>query len=411
VYWNNTVFFTGTGVPALAYPLINGKLGTTPVKSIQLTGSGHALITANGNTNGILWFISGSLWALNPETMKGIYTSDQAPNGRDHVPPVAHFASPIAADGKVFIGTQNSLVVYGLFPELSLIAGSGQKAALGTALPVALKVRLLDPYSQNPDSGVAVAFSDGNRGGVFNPPAPVTDANGYATTSYTLPKVLGTYTITASAGHLPVTFTETAVHGPMTAVVIKSGWNQSAPLLTPFPSPVIAKARDAYGDGIPGITVNFSSNGGGTFSANPVTTDSNGLASVNYTTGTEGGHIQILGTVSGFPSATFYEYVIPGAPTAVTKVSGDAQSAAPSTLLAKALVVKVTDRYGNVVPGVSVAFADGGAGGSFSANPVVTGSTGTASVNYTTPAKAGTITIKATVSGVSTAASFTVTVN
>jgi Bacterial Ig-like domain (group 1) len=411
VYWNNTVFFTGTGVPALAYPLINGKLGTTPVKSIQLTGSGHALITANGNTNGILWFISGSLWALNPETMKGIYTSDQAPNGRDHVPPVAHFASPIAADGKVFIGTQNSLVVYGLFPELSLIAGSGQKAALGTALPVALKVRLLDPYSQNPDSGVAVAFSDGNRGGVFNPPTPVTDANGYATTSYTLPKVLGTYTITASAGHLPVTFTETAVHGPMTAVVIKSGWNQSAPLLTPFPSPVIAKARDAYGDGIPGITVNFSCNGGGTFSANPVTTDSNGLASVNYTTGTKGGHIQILGTVSGFPSATFYEYVIPGAPTAVTKVSGDAQSAAPSTLLAKALVVKVTDRYGNVVPGVSVAFADGGAGGSFSANPVVTGSTGTASVNYTTPAKAGTITIKATVSGVSTAASFTVTVN
>ena len=64
----------------------------------------------------------------------------------------------------------------------------------------------------------------------------------------------------------------------------------------------------------------FSSNGGGTFSANPVTTDSNGLALVNYTTGTKGGTIQILGTVSGFPSATFYEYVIPGAPTAVTNV-------------------------------------------------------------------------------------------
>jgi acyl-coenzyme A thioesterase PaaI-like protein len=74
-------------------------------------------------------------------------------------------------------------------------------------------------------------------------------------------------------------------------------------------------------------------------------------------------------------------------------------------------VVKVTDQYGNVVPGVSVTFADGGAGGSFSANPVVTGSTGTASVNYTTPAKAGTVTVKATVSGVSTAASFTLTVN
>jgi hypothetical protein len=409
VYWNNTVFFTGTGVPALAYPLLNGKLGT-PVKSIQLTGSGHGLITANGNTNGILWFMSGSLWALNAETMKGIYTSDQAPNGRDHVPTVAHFASPIAADGKVFLGTQNSLLVYGLLPEVSVIAGNGQKAALGTTLPVALKVRVLDPYSQNIYSGVTVTFGDGNHGGVFNPPTAVTDANGYATSSYTLPKALGTYTLTASATGTG-TFTETALPGPMTAVVIKSGWNQSAPLLTPFAYPVIAKARDAYGDGIAGVSVNFSSNGGGTFSANPVTTDSNGLASVDYTTGTKGGNLQILATVSGFPSATFYEYVIAGPPTAVTKVSGDAQSAAPSTLLTKPLVVKVTDRYGNVVPGTSVSFADGAVGGSFSANPVVTGSTGTASVNYTTPAKAGTVTIKATVSGVSTAASFTVTVN
>jgi hypothetical protein len=174
---------------------------------------------------------------------------------------------------------------------------------------------------------------------------------------------------------------------------------------------VIAKARDAYGNGIPGIAVTFSSNGGGTFSKNPVTTDSNGLASVNFTTGTKGGNLQILANVSGFKSAVFYEYVQPGPPTAVVKVSGDAQTAAAGTLLAKPLVVKVTDRYGNVVPGVSVTFSNGGAGGSFSANPVVTGSAGTASVNYTTPAKTGTVTIKATVSGVSAAASFTVTVN
>jgi hypothetical protein len=31
------------------------------------------------------------------------------------LPAVAHFATPIGADGKIFIGTQNSLVVYGLF--------------------------------------------------------------------------------------------------------------------------------------------------------------------------------------------------------------------------------------------------------------------------------------------------------
>jgi Bacterial Ig-like domain (group 1) len=414
VYWDNRVYFTGTGVPALAYTLSNGKLQVpAAAQSIQLNGSGHGLITANGNANGILWFISGStLWALNAQTMKGIYTSDQAANSRDKVPPLAHFASPIAADGRVFIGTQNSLVVYGLLPELSAAAGNGQTAGVSKPLPIALKVRSMDPYSSNPYSGVTVTFSDSNRGGVFSPPTAVTDSNGYATTSYTLPGVVGTYTITASAaGNSPATFTETAVSGTMTAVVIKSGYNQSAPLLTPFPAPVVAKARDANGNGIPGIAVTFTSNGGGTFSANPVTTDSAGLASVNYTTGTKGGNLQILATVSGFPSATFYDYVIPGPPTAVTKVSGDAQAAAASTLLPKPLVVKATDQYGNVVPGVNVTFADGGAGGSFSANPVVTGSTGTVSVSYTTPAKAGTVTIKATVNGVSTAASFTVTVN
>jgi hypothetical protein len=79
-------------------------------------GGGHAILTANRNSNGILWFINGGrvLWALNAITLKVLYTSNQAANGRDTVPPLAHFATPIAADGKIFIGTQNSLVVYGL---------------------------------------------------------------------------------------------------------------------------------------------------------------------------------------------------------------------------------------------------------------------------------------------------------
>jgi hypothetical protein len=56
------------------------------------------------------------LFALDAKTLGLLYRSDQAANGRDKVPPLAHFATLIAADGKVFIGTQNSLVVYGLLP-------------------------------------------------------------------------------------------------------------------------------------------------------------------------------------------------------------------------------------------------------------------------------------------------------
>jgi CARDB protein len=119
VYWNNTVYFTAENSPVQAYTISNGTLVVPPfLEPIQIGGGGHAIITANGNSNGILWFINGGgpLWALDAITLKTLYTSGQAANGRDTLPPLAHFATPIAADGKVFIGTQNSLVVYGLLP-------------------------------------------------------------------------------------------------------------------------------------------------------------------------------------------------------------------------------------------------------------------------------------------------------
>jgi hypothetical protein len=117
VYWNNTIYFTGVALPVYAYGLQNGNL-VVPV-SVQspqsLGGGGHAILTANGSSNGVLWFVNGgNLLALDALTLQTIYTSSQAANGRDTVPPLAHFATPIAVDGKVFLGTQNSVVVYGL---------------------------------------------------------------------------------------------------------------------------------------------------------------------------------------------------------------------------------------------------------------------------------------------------------
>ncbi len=119
VYWNNTVYFTGQSSPVFAYTLSNGALVNPPsAQSIKIGGGGHAIITANGNSHGILWFINGArdLWAMDAITLQTLYTSNQAANGRDTLPPLAHFATPIAADGKVFVGTQNSLIVYGLLP-------------------------------------------------------------------------------------------------------------------------------------------------------------------------------------------------------------------------------------------------------------------------------------------------------
>ena len=81
-------------------------------------GGGHSVISANGSNDGIFWNLGGGgvLFALDAKTLSLLYRSDQAANRRDTVPPLAHFATPMVADSKVFIGTQNSLVVYGLLP-------------------------------------------------------------------------------------------------------------------------------------------------------------------------------------------------------------------------------------------------------------------------------------------------------
>lgn len=117
VYWNNTVYFTGDDSPVSAYTLLNGALVVpASVQSGSMAGGGHAMLTANGNSNGILWVMNGkNMYALNAITLKTLYTTSQAANGRDLVPGVAHFATPAAADGNVFLGAQANLVTYGLF--------------------------------------------------------------------------------------------------------------------------------------------------------------------------------------------------------------------------------------------------------------------------------------------------------
>src|SRR5438132_732314 len=49
-------------------------------------------------------------------TLSTLYNSNHAATCRDALPRLAHFATLIAADGKVFVGTQNSLIVYRLLP-------------------------------------------------------------------------------------------------------------------------------------------------------------------------------------------------------------------------------------------------------------------------------------------------------
>ena len=283
---------------------------------------------------------------------------------------------------------------------LTPTGGNNQTGNVGTVLPTALTV--LASNEGTAVSGVSVTFSDGGAGGKFNPTTAVTNSSGIATTSYTLPTTAGIFTLTAAAtGYASATFTETATSSKTLAV--SSGNNQTGSTGVPLPNPLVVLATN-NGTAVSGLSVTFTDNGaGGSFNPTTATTNSSGLASTSYTPGTA--NATITASATGYTSATFTEFV---AGANVLKVTGgNHQTGVGGTKLPTLLSVDATSN-GVAQSGVSVTYSDGGAGGSFSPNPVTTNTNGVASSAYTLPPGAATITVTASATSYS-AATFTET--
>src|SRR5579862_3087436 len=319
-YWNNKVYFSAHNDYLKAFSLTNGVLSSTPVaqSSTHYQVVGVPVVSANANTNGIVWLVrfvknngTEGLYAYNATpsgaTLPELYDTSQNAS-RDTLGGTAHFATPIVANGKVYVGTaatQSQLKVYGLLPTLSATAGNSQSGAVATTLPVALNVTAADSYQHLPISGVAVTFSDGGAGGTFNPTSAITNSSGIATTQYTLPTKAGAITISATnPNYVAGSFSETATAGNPAALADISGGYQSGVVGTTLPAPLLVRLKDTYGNVVPGIPVSFTDNGAnGTFTPpSPVTTDSTGTATVSYTLPAKAQTITITpsyGTLSG----------------------------------------------------------------------------------------------------------------
>jgi Big-like domain-containing protein len=418
-YWNNSVYVAGEGDYIKQFALVNGLLSSAPVSEtpISFTGFGPAStsITANGNTNAILWAIQHStpaLYAFDPTNLANeFWNSTQAAKLRDKLVPVMRFVTPTISNGKVYVSGSSALAVYGLLPLLSVGTGNNQTGVEKTVLPVPLSVVASDAYFANPMAGIAVTCKDGGAGGTFSPSSTqTTNSSGTVTYSYTLPAKAINITITCtSPGYISAVFNETSTTGVATSLIIVSGNNQTTPPNAPLPAPIVVKAENAKGFGVQGVPVNFTDNGaGGTFSATTVDTGSNGNATVQYTMGPKTGKVTITASSSGLKSVSFAETAVIGPAAIISVTGGNNQSGTVATKLTQALTALVTDAYNNPVSGVSVSFSDGGAGGTFSGpNPVVTGSNGTVTESYTLPVAAGTVTITATATGVTNPATFT----
>ncbi|MFZ0478716.1 MAG: Ig-like domain-containing protein [Terriglobales bacterium] len=409
-YWNGMVYFAPGAAPLQSFRVSNGLLVPAAQTGKSLTAGSHSpSVSANGTTNGILWLISDQLEAYNAVSLAPLYTSNTVPS-RDELPKLAHFASQTVANGKVYVATQTGLDVYGLLPYLTIASGNNQTAPVLGTLSTPLQI-LATSASGQPQSGITVSFSDGNKGGTFNPSSATTNSSGIASTTYTLPKKSGVYSLTATAtDYTAVTAIETAA--PLAAVRLISarGAKQTGAAGAILPNPVIAQARDKYDNPVPGLTVSFSANKNGVVTPSSTATNAEGWAIASLQLPTTVTTVKVSAKTAGLPAAGFPEYSVAGPAASITVSTGNNQSAQPGAILPQTLSVVVADQYGNPVSGAIVSFSDGGAGGHFSnPNPQSTPASGSVAQNYTLPASPGTITITATVGGITNAATFTET--
>jgi hypothetical protein len=121
-YFNGTLYYGDVSGTLKAFGFSAAKIMATPksqtATSFVFPGAAPS-VSANGIANGIVWAhenaATGVLHAYDAGNLAHeLYNSNQAAGGKDQFGPGNKYITPVVADGKVFVGTTNSVAVFGL---------------------------------------------------------------------------------------------------------------------------------------------------------------------------------------------------------------------------------------------------------------------------------------------------------
>jgi LmbE family N-acetylglucosaminyl deacetylase len=125
-YWGGQVFLQAENDYLRAFTLLNGLLSIPPLTGPSLFGPKGASpsVSSNGSFDGIVWVLQTDAYGTQgPAVLHAynaanvgteLYNSSQS-GTRDQAGAAVEFAVPTVANGRVFIGTQGTIDVYGLF--------------------------------------------------------------------------------------------------------------------------------------------------------------------------------------------------------------------------------------------------------------------------------------------------------
>lgn len=191
------------------------------------------------------------------------------------------------------------------------VAGNGQAKMISGTLDSAFVARVVDEFG-NPVAGVPVTFSidsipTGSTGVKLLVRNSMTDELGQAAAVLTLGTKAGVYVVSAQAGSLtgsPVKFTARATSSAPAAVVMFSGNDQSAPILSTLLAPFVVTVVDIAGNPVEGVGVVFAIDSipsgaiGQRLKVLNGTTDADGKASAILTLGSREGRYMVLASSS-----------------------------------------------------------------------------------------------------------------
>jgi hypothetical protein len=154
-YWNGHVYFWASTDHLRAFSFVNGVMSTasvsTSVETSNFPGS-TPVVSANGTTNGIVWnLLSANFATQGNETLQAhdaadvsklLYSSDQNAS-RDNPGPSVKFTVPTVANGKVYVGAEYQVSVFGLLngatqASAPAISPAGESFTSGSPLTITM---------------------------------------------------------------------------------------------------------------------------------------------------------------------------------------------------------------------------------------------------------------------------------
>jgi hypothetical protein len=338
-YWNNSIYFGGTGANGTtrsdnltAYSFVKGVLSTTPTSKSaeQFAFPGPTLsVSANGATNGIVWATKtdsldspgvSTLQAFNATNLANTIYSSNDNLSRDSPGVGSPFIVPTIANGKVYVGANGQLSVYGL---------------LGVT-PIA-PAPVITPSSESYSGTVTVTITDAISGATI-----------YYTTNSSTPNSSSL----VYAGPFTISSNET-----ITAIASPNGYLQSAPASATYVStgitanPVFSLVGGTYTspqsvairDTTAGATIYYTTDG-----TTPKTSSTQYSGAIMVSTSET---VQAIAVASGFANSAVvsatYTINLPQAATPTFSVPGGTytspQSVAISDATAGATIYYTTD--------------------------------------------------------------------